>query len=145
MKLDLHDIDVLRERGNLSYEEAVKYLEAAGGDVVQALVDLERDLKLEGEVMIEKGATLVGRIKDVIAAGNRTKIRISRDNETLAEIPVTAGLIGAIWAPSLTAVGALTALATKCSISIEKDEPAGAEEPAEYGLDNEYGPGPGLA
>lgn len=43
MKVDLNRIDRLRERIDLSYEEAASYLEAAGGDLVRALIMAEKD------------------------------------------------------------------------------------------------------
>ena len=43
MKVDLEKIDGLRARVDLTYEEASAYLEAAGGDLVRALIMAERD------------------------------------------------------------------------------------------------------
>ncbi len=44
MKVDLDKIDKLRARIDLGYDEAAAYLEAAGGDLVQALIMAERDI-----------------------------------------------------------------------------------------------------
>ena len=40
--------------------------------------------------------------------------------ETVIEIPLTLGAIGALLVPTLAAVGAIAALVTKCSIIVEK-------------------------
>jgi hypothetical protein len=49
---------------------------------------------------------------------------IVRDQEgrILVEVPATAGLIGAILAPWLAALGAVAALVTECTIAVERRE-----------------------
>ena len=66
---------------------------------------------------------LVKKIKDLLHEGNVRKI-IVRDEagNTLLELPVTAGLVGAVLAPWLAAVGAIAALVTRCNISVERKE-----------------------
>jgi len=66
---------------------------------------------------------LVKKVKDLLHEGNVRKI-IVRDEAgiTLLEVPVTAGLVGAVLAPWLAAVGAIAALVTRCNISVERKE-----------------------
>jgi hypothetical protein len=66
---------------------------------------------------------LVKKVKDLVHEGNVTKI-IVRDEQgkLLLELPVTAGLIGAVLAPWLAALGAIAALVTRCTISVEREE-----------------------
>jgi len=66
---------------------------------------------------------LVKRVKELIHEGNVTRI-IVRDEEgkTLLEIPATIGVVGVILAPWLAALGAIAALATKCTIAVERRE-----------------------
>ena len=49
MKITLEQIDFLRERANVSYREAKEALEETGGDIVEALVMLERQNKVSGK------------------------------------------------------------------------------------------------
>jgi len=66
---------------------------------------------------------LVGRVKDLIHEGNIRRIRVRNEKgETLLEIPVTVGLIGALFAPYLAALGAIAALATRCTIAVERNK-----------------------
>lgn len=66
---------------------------------------------------------LVKKVKDLLHEGNVTRI-IVRDEQgrMLLEVPATAGLIGAILAPWLAALGAITALVTRCKIAVERRE-----------------------
>ena len=66
---------------------------------------------------------LVKKIKELLHEGNVRKI-IVRDEQgkLLLELPATAGLIGVVLAPWLAAVGAIAALVTRCTVSVERDE-----------------------
>ena len=69
------------------------------------------------------GEELLARVKALIHEGNATKIIIKNENgHSIMEIPLTVGAVGAILAPVLTAVGAVAALLTKCTIVVVKEE-----------------------
>ena len=67
------------------------------------------------------GSDLKDRVKKLIEEGNARKIIIKNEKgDTLLEIPVTWGAIGAVIAPVLAAVGAIAALLTNCTIVVVK-------------------------
>ena len=69
-----------------------------------------------------KGENLLNKIKELIKEGNIRKITIhDKDDKELMSFPVTIGVIGVVLAPVLAAVGALAALVTECSITVERD------------------------
>jgi hypothetical protein len=71
-----------------------------------------------------KGEELLSKIKEIIQEGNAKRIIIKNEKgDTYLEIPVTIGIIGALFAPILAAVGALAALAANFTIIVEKKEP----------------------
>ncbi len=135
MKVDLATIDRLRERADLTYEEAAAYLEAAGGDLVQALIMAERDLGPQdgedepdeqgwavagAEARAEAYTRLSRRIVDVVRQGSSMRLVVEREGDRLANLPVAAGLVGVIWAPELAAVGAIAALVSRCTLRLER-------------------------
>jgi uncharacterized membrane protein YvbJ len=62
---------------------------------------------------------LVSKIKDLVHEGDVSRIIVRDENgKTLLEIPVWAGIVGTILAPWLAALGAIAALATKCTITV---------------------------
>ena len=66
---------------------------------------------------------LVSRVKELIHEGNIRRIIIkNEEGKQLLEIPVTMGLIGALLAPYLAAIGVIAALATRCTIAVERVE-----------------------
>lgn len=69
-----------------------------------------------------KGEHLVAKIKELIAEGNVRKITIKdKKGKTIVEFPLTIGVVGAVIAPVLAAAGALTALLSECTISVERE------------------------
>ncbi len=68
-----------------------------------------------------QGSQLVEKVKDLIHEGNVRRIVIKQGDHTIVEIPLTVGVIGAVIAPALAAVGAVAALVTHCTIEVERD------------------------
>ncbi len=67
------------------------------------------------------GEKVVETIKQLVREGNIRRVTIrSSEGNTLIEIPLTAGVVGAMILPVWAAVGALAALITKCTIVVEK-------------------------
>ena len=67
------------------------------------------------------GEDLVAKIKDIIKQGNAKKITIrGKEGNEILSFPVTVGVAGIVLAPIFAAVGAIAALATECTIVIEK-------------------------
>ena len=77
------------------------------------------------------GRDLVEKVKSLIHEGNVRRI-IVRDEHgnTFIEIPITVAAVGAVLAPVLAAVGAISALVAKFTVVIVRSEPkpTGAEE-----------------
>jgi len=68
------------------------------------------------------GENLLKKVKELIAEGNIRKITITdKENKELMSFPLTFGVVGAIFAPVLAAVGALAALIGECSITVERE------------------------
>lgn len=69
------------------------------------------------------GEKLLAKVKELVNEGNVRRIIIKdKSGKTLVELPLTIGLVGAVLAPMLAAVGALAALVTECSITVIRDE-----------------------
>ena len=68
------------------------------------------------------GEELLAKVKELIKAGNVRKIIIKdKGGKELIVIPVTAGVVLAVLAPVLAAVGAIAALVTECTIVVERE------------------------
>ncbi|HYM65237.1 MAG TPA: DUF4342 domain-containing protein [Candidatus Sulfotelmatobacter sp.] len=68
------------------------------------------------------GEHLVEKVKELIHEGNVRRIIIkNKEGKTLIEFPLTFGVVGALIAPVLAAVGAVAALVSECSITVERE------------------------
>lgn len=70
------------------------------------------------------GERVLEELKRLLGEGNIRRVIVKQGDRVVAEFPLTAGVVGALVAPSLAAVGAVIALATDCTIIVEKDVPA---------------------
>ncbi len=71
-----------------------------------------------------KGEELLAQIKKLIHEGNIRRVIIKdKDGKTVMEIPMTLGVVGALVAPQLAAIGAIAALVTEATLVVEKSEP----------------------
>ncbi len=129
MAIDLESIDLIRQRTGLNYRQAKELLESTEGDVVAALIAAEEREKTWQEEFAVKGNELIETLREIIRKGNVTKLRVKNGGQTIVEIPVTVGAVGALVVPNLAALGAITALLTRCTIEIEREPKPG--EPAE--------------
>lgn len=81
--------------------------------------------KVKYEEFRVDGDVLVAKIKEIIHAGNVRRIIIKNDKgETLVELPLTVGVVGALLVPVWAAIGAIAALAAKLTIVVEKADRA---------------------
>ncbi|HMB81949.1 MAG TPA: DUF4342 domain-containing protein [Vicinamibacterales bacterium] len=66
---------------------------------------------------------LVDAVKKLLHEGNVRRIVIKQEGKTVVELPLSIGVVGAVFAPMLAAVGALAAVLTECTIEVERDAP----------------------
>jgi hypothetical protein len=125
-EITLEKIDLVRERTGVSYSEAKDALEASEGNVVDALIYVEKSKKSVMDDFYTTKDEFVDWLKDIINKGNVTRIKIKKDDKILIDIPVNAGiaattLAGILYAP-LLGIGFLTAVFTKVTVEITKSD-----------------------
>jgi hypothetical protein len=68
------------------------------------------------------GDEVVAKVKELIHEGNIRRIIIkNEDGRTMLEVPLTIGLIGAALLPVFAAIGAAAAIATRCTLVVERN------------------------
>ncbi len=134
----LRDIEYLREKADITYEEAAALLEENGGDVVRALMALEQQGKLRDrdaqpqwraqchEEWHNDAREAKEKAKTVLQKALRSRVVIQRKREDGGEetvlnmgVPIVAG--AAVMAPWLAVASAAAAVATGCRVKLEKD------------------------
>ena len=89
-----------------------------GEDAMKAKTVWET-FKAEGENVVEK-------VKQIVHEGNVRRVVVKHEGRKVAEFPLTAGVVGAVLAPVLAAIGALVALMKDCTIEIERTPVGGS-------------------
>jgi hypothetical protein len=83
------------------------------------------------ETIRVQGDKAVEQVKRLIHEGNIRRVVVKQGDRTIAEFPLTVGVLGAAIAPPLAAIGALAALLTDCQVELEKvvegEQPIDAE------------------
>jgi hypothetical protein len=67
------------------------------------------------------GDDLLKRVKELIHEGNVRRVVVKQGSRTVVEFPVTVGVVGALAAPVLAALGAVAALLSECTIEVERE------------------------
>ena len=140
MEITLEMVDQVRERPGATYEEAKAALEAANGNVVDAIIAIVKDNGVNIDIN-EKVNGLIEKIKAAVQKGNANRIRVMRGDEELVNIPVNAGIAGGVlgvlagpWVILSTAIaGAVAKFGFDCRFEIVRedgsvDEISGDEE-----------------
>ncbi len=121
MAVSLELIEMLRERANVSYEEAKEALEKCNNDVVEALIYLEKMDKIkapQNETCCKSGFWTT--VKKLVKTCNITKLIISKNGNTIIDLPLTIIILATIIMPPLTVIGLIAALFTNHKIRLEK-------------------------
>lgn len=121
MNINLEQIDELRKRSNASYEEAKKALEESNGNMVEALIYLERNKKAKHSECNDEDAfdSFVKFVKRVVVKGNNTKLIIKKNDSTVLSLPVTLVVIVTVIAPYISLGGLILALVTGYKIRFQ--------------------------
>ncbi len=81
------------------------------------------DDKTTKEEFKVSGEDLLKKVKELVAEGNVRRITVKdKEGKTIVEMPLTVGVVGAVLAAPLAAIGAIAALVTECTITVERDK-----------------------
>lgn len=80
-------------------------------------------IKVQADALREK-------VEELLREGNVRRIIVKNaEGQTVMELPLTIGIVGAVAAPMLAAVGAMAGVAARWSLEIERrDEPKAAKK-----------------
>jgi Domain of unknown function (DUF4342) len=67
-----------------------------------------------------EGAAAFDKLKELVHEGNVRHVRVRQRGRIIAEFPLTAGVVGAVFAPGLAAIGAIAAIVKDCTIEVER-------------------------
>jgi len=119
MKITLEQIDELRNRVNVTYEEAKSTLEKNDGDLIKSIIELEKRKGVKGNEKRKNGEGFAS------FADRLLQLRLSvknREGNTLINIPLVIVLATFVMAFWVVAFGIILALLTSCKMRIFRDK-----------------------
>ena len=127
-EITLEKIDIIRERTGANYSVAKEALELSAGDVVDALIYLEKNTVSKKQEIYATTEEFISWLKELINKGNVNRIKVKKDDKTVFDIPVNAGvatgIVGLMYGPLLAiiGVGTIAAVVTNFTIEITKTD-----------------------
>lgn len=124
MNITLEQIDEVINRTGATYHQAKEALQFSEGDVVEAIIYIETLKKDKGQTdrPFVNGEEIIGLLKDMIKKGNVTRITLEKNNKVVVDIPILAGIFGALIFTPATVASILAALIAGCDLKIIKDD-----------------------
>lgn len=139
----IEDIELIRRKSGISYQEAVSLLDYHNGNVARALVDLERNGRINPEAaQAQRPAASAGTASASSSSGHagksgfvnlmtklyRARLKISKDETPVVNVSALFSLLGLIIAPHLVIVGAIASLVLGYKFTFNKNDPGFAGE-----------------
>ena len=115
----IEDVETLRSKAGVSYEEAVSLLDKYDGDLARALIELEKRGQVNGKADFKFDAEeIVEWVKKMWHKGMNTRVVIERKGETLVNLPVIFLILMLMLGVHAMIVAAVIMLVTGCSVSL---------------------------
>lgn len=121
-KYTLEEVEYIRTKANVTYDEVIALLDAYEGDVVRVMAELERAGKLHSKSSSEKsfGVTL----KALLRKGYENRMVVRKGDRTIANFSIIFMLVALCFAFHLTIPALLFAVLFGYKINFRKEEGA---------------------
>lgn len=136
----IEDIELIRSKSGISYQEAVSLLDYHNGNVARALVDLERNGRIRQQSAQKSASSSAsaqskagssssrGGLVELMSKLYRARIKIKKDDVTVVNLSSLFGIAGLIFAPHMLIAGAIVSLVLGYKFSFTKNDPDFAGE-----------------
>ena len=108
-KYTMQDIEIIRRKSGLSYNEAVSLLKYHNGSLTQALLDLEKNGRLNEQQAHAKMQDRNKR-KNVFQILYRFRLKIKKDDITIINLSALFMIFALLFSPWVVIIGLLFAL-----------------------------------
>ncbi len=126
----IDDIEILRKKSGITYEEAVNLLEYHNGNLARSLVDLERNgrLKQDGPTRAAAGTGKQSGPKRLFNTLFRIRLMVRNGSTVVANLSSLFVLATVVFAPHIAVIGIVVALLLGYRISVDRKNQAFAND-----------------
>ena len=131
-KITIEAIDQVMDRvPGVTYAEVKEALIKCDGDVVDAIILLQNNSTNEENIKSKKtfedvfgkdSEQIKEEITELIRKSNVIRIVTEKNGKIIMNIPITAGVVGVVFAPILTLIGLSASVLAKYRIKIENED-----------------------
>ena len=127
----IEDIELIRRKSGISYQEAVALLDYHNGNVARALVDLERNGRIKDSVEPEKKKSSASQVHVEINKAStmnflhkcyRARVKIRREDTIILNVSALFAVLSLLISPHLVIIGAIVCLVLGYKISFDKHD-----------------------
>lgn len=131
----IEDIEMIRRKSGISYQEAVALLDYHNGNVARAMVDLERNGRIKEGVEMPKdkqgfSATVNGKpvtkstFMELLHKGYRARFKIARGETSILNMSLLFTLLALLFCPHLVLIGVILCMVLGYKITFDKHDHA---------------------
>lgn len=120
MKITMEMIDEVRRRANVSFTDAKEALEKFDGDLLEALVYLEKNRKFNSTKAEDKDSFL-DKIHAIIKKGNNIRFIIRKSERTVLNLSLTVSIVILAFTFHISAIALVIALLMGYKFKFEKN------------------------
>ena len=132
----IEDIELIRRKSGISYQEAVALLDYHNGNVARALVDLERNGRIKPETSTTNSASASSSTNQTSKKGlmnlmsrlYKFRLKVKKGPITILNLSLLFSLLALVISPHLVIIGAILMLILGYHISFDKNDADFASE-----------------
>lgn len=112
----LEQIDLLMERAQVSYTDAKEALERTNGDILEALLLLEKEKKIK---TTSSSSESMEKVSSFIDKLNQTRFKMRKNEKVYVNIPLSIAIILAVLTLHISIIGLLISIVLGIKIELE--------------------------
>lgn len=127
----IEDIELIRKKSGISYQEAVALLDYHNGNVARALVDLERNGRIKPESQQKASASSAGdshhnrgALSRLFSKFYRFRLKVKKGDIVIANLSLLFSLLALMISPHLAIIAAILILVLGYRVSFDKNDRA---------------------
>lgn len=130
----IEDIELIRRKSGISYQEAVALLDYHNGNVARALVDLERNGRIKDEADTPKNNKTQSASNKKSSAGSssltlldklfRARFKVHRGETSILNISALFAILSMLISPHLVIIGVIVSMVLGYKITFDKHDHA---------------------
>ena len=126
----IEDIELIRRKSSISYQEAVALLDYHNGNVARALIDLERNGRIKSDDTQPKKTAShnTAGVMNLFQRLYRFRLKVKKGDVSIVNLSMLFSLLAVLVSPHLVIIGAILVLVLGYKVSFDRNDPDFAKD-----------------